>query len=148
MTEQLAGISVITLLMLGLSGASGKAETLTVAEQTALIDDVVIARLACQVQGDDHLYDLRRLQTPQNGTPYSLVVSPTQQIVFDFCQQMTAKDTFKDEDWCLSDPDTATFAYLKDSEAKECFPLTSNSLYPTHISIENTYNPKHLKLTY
>lgn len=41
-----------------------------------------------------------------------------------------------------------TFAYLKDTEAKECYPLTTASLYPQKISIDDTYAPEELTFAY
>jgi hypothetical protein len=103
--------------------------------QDSVIEDDITSRLACQVQGDMHLYDLRDLHSTDD---YELLVSPTETIHYNFCEQLSKENTA--DDWCL-DEDTLTFAYLKDTEAEECYPLTTSSLYPTKIALENTYLP-------
>ena len=110
------------------------------------MNEEVTARLACQVQGDAHFYDLRSLMAEEN---YFLNVSQSQSLNFNFCKQLSKENVGEtgEDEWCLTDK-TATFAYLKDTNAKECYPLTTSSLYPTTINLANTYKPKHLKLRY
>jgi hypothetical protein len=78
------------------------------------------------------LYDLRALQTIDD---YKLQLSLTETIHYNFCKQLSKEDSI--EEWCL-DEDTLTFAYIKDTEAEQCYPLTTSSLYPAKISIEDS----------
>ena len=115
---------------------------------SAAIDPDILARLACQIQGESHLYDLRDLEADHD---YHLDVKQSQSedltLYFNFCKQISGKDESVSEEWCLSD-ETKTFAYIKDSINKQCYPLTTASLYPETTEIEHSYNPQELTLTY
>ena len=54
------------------------------------------------------------------------------------------------EEWCLGhgDIENKTFAYLKDTSAQHCYPLTTESLYPSQLNFEDDYNPDELTLVY
>ena len=113
----------------------------------AELDSDIKARLACQVQGESHMYDLRDLQ----GTDaYQLsTIDPNLTLYYNFCHQIGEDPEDIPEEWCLKDEnDPLTFAYLKDSAAQKCYALTTESLYPTRTDIEDEYNPEALTLFY
>ena len=61
------------------------------------LDDKIKARLACQIVGEDFLYDLRDLQGDQ---PYELKVDSWRTIHYNFCKQLGPENYI--EDWCFA----------------------------------------------
>lgn len=86
------------------------------ASASAEIDDEIKSRLACELQGDQHMYDLRDLQGEH---AYFLPTEqPNQNLYFNFCKQLSEDEFDIAEDWCRESlGGIPTYAYLKDSAA-------------------------------